>query len=486
VYTPAVLATALVAALENDVNARWLEPCAGNGAFLTALSQLHVSPARVTALDLDTDCAVPTWPSLRTGIDFVEWSTVATDRFDRIVSNPPFVSIGRLSPGLKAAALSTRLPNGDKVPLGANYWCVFLSQAVRLLRMSGHIGFVLPASWEYADYAAPFRSTLPKMFKTFDVHRSISPLFDGVQEGSVVIVGKGFGLRHESQRYFEHASVADLVKGLGQEFEKPPRNSQIQIPLSKTSGPTYRSLRDVMAVSIGAVTGDARYFLFNDARRKQLGLPVAACQPVVTHASDLTGACIDRGLWLKLREAGRRIWLFRPRDSELCHPKVRLYLELSKDLGGCRTEAYKVRSRDPWYKIALHSRADGFMSGMSRTGPWICLNKFGGLHASNTLYTVRFRHRLSPDQKAMWALSMLTGEAQERLRPLARRYPDGLRKYEPGDLLDLLLPSSNRWEGAQEYYRQVVAVLVSGDQASAIKLADKWFSASETSVEQLA
>jgi adenine-specific DNA-methyltransferase len=486
VYTPAALATALVAALDNDIDSSWLEPCAGNGAFLTALSQLGVSSSQVTALDLDTDCVVPGWDSLRTGIDFVEWSQSTASRFDRIVSNPPFVSIGRLSPGLKAAALSTQLANGDKVSLRANYWCIFLSQAVRLLRKCGHLGFVLPASWEYADYAAPFRTTLPKMFKTFDVHRSISPLFDGVQEGSVVIVGKGFGLRHESQRYFEHASVADLVEGLASEIGGLASSVQTQVPFSHTPEPMYRTLDEVMAISIGAVTGDAAYFLLSEARRKQLRLPVAACHPVVSHASDLVGACIDAETWTRLRNGGRRIWLFRPPDSQLSHPSVRSYLELSREMGGCNSEAGKVKTRSPWYRIPLHASADGFISGMSRNGPWICLNRFGGLSASNTLYTVRFRHRLSPDQQAMWALSILTSEAQERLRPLARRYPDGLRKYEPGDLSALRLPRPTRWQGAEEYYSGVVPVLLSGDHALAFKLADKWFSASETPVKQSA
>ena len=127
VYTPAVLAQAMVRALGDVPDARWLEPCVGNGALLKALARHRVDASRIVGLDL---CRSPepadVHAVVRRGIDFLRWSRSTTERFDRVVANPPYVALSKVPRPIQNAALRVRTPDGTPIALGGNCWNAFL------------------------------------------------------------------------------------------------------------------------------------------------------------------------------------------------------------------------------------------------------------------------------------------------------------------------------------------------------------------------
>src|SRR5438067_6214973 len=98
IYTPLPLSRAMVRALGDGAQTRWLEPSHGRGIFLRALTELGVPPCRIRAIDLDTGSSTND-DLARTirGIDFLKWSISTRERFDRIVGNPPYVAISQLT-----------------------------------------------------------------------------------------------------------------------------------------------------------------------------------------------------------------------------------------------------------------------------------------------------------------------------------------------------------------------------------------------------
>jgi hypothetical protein len=112
---------------------------------------------------------------------------------------------------------------------------------------------------------------------------------------------------------------------------------------------------------------------------------------------------------------------------------------------------------------------------MSRFGPWMSLNNMPQLTATNTLYTIRFRRRQTPDQKAAWALSFLTSYTSQIAESIGRIYADGLVKYEPGDLLNLPLIVPQKFEGARRFYSAAVKLLLEGHRTRTRKIADTFF-----------
>jgi adenine-specific DNA-methyltransferase len=476
VYTPMPLAQAIAGALGDSPSYLWLEPCVGNGVFLQALSRLGVGKDRITAIDLDPvskpeDALAAT---LR-GIDFVAWSLVTRHRFDRIVANPPYIALSKLDPTLQKAALSVKTLDGESLNLGSNYWCAFMWSSLGLLRPGGDLGFVLPAAWDYADYAAPLRDYMIGKFARLEVHRSYKPLFDGVQDGCVVVIGRGFSGSCSGAVRYEYDSADSLVLALQVEQPQTGWISSLVAPTPpEASAVRVHQLKDILDIRLGGVTGDSEYFLLTERKRLRLGLPVGCLRPVVSKARHLVAGELTKTHWEELCNEGERVWLFDPPPELECHPAVESYLNLPVSSGGCQRERYKIRNRSPWYRTPLPEPIDGFMSGMTQYGPWICLRGMESLAATNTLYTVRFRSTLRDDERASWALSLLASEARRLLASVGRVYPSGLVKHEPGDLLELSLPVPRVRAGAKDCYLQAVKLLLAGEVIKCAEFVNGW------------
>jgi hypothetical protein len=234
-------------------------------------------------------------------------------------------------------------------------------------------------------------------------------------------------------------------------------------------------LGEVIQVRLGGVTGDARFFVLSEDRRQALGLPVAACRPIISRAKHLSAGVIGEDDWTRLRNDGDRVWLFDPPSAQLAHPAVKAYLDRPVKEGGCNHLALKVRSREPWYRTPLEPKIDGFMSGMSGWGPWVVFREMPRLAATNTLYLVRFLDAVSLDERAAWAMWLLTSDAARLLRRIVRRYADGLAKFEPGDIAELPIRQPIKHDGAYEAYKNAVRLLLQGKKGSSRREADEWF-----------
>ena len=351
-------------------------------------------------------------------------------------------------------------PGEGTMPRRANYWYAFLCASLHLLANGGNLCFVLPSAWDYADYARPVRRFLPKLFRVFHIHRCEKPLFDSVLDGCLVIVGRGFREDPQMNLRFSYDSADDLLKGL--EANVPTFDgaaavsSRLDEPRGRVSRRGQRLLGDLIDIRLGGVTGDARYFLLNESQRERIGLPTECLVPVLSRARHLVASEMTKSLWQRLRDAEERVWLFCPSDEHLVHPAVRRYLELKEEEGGCCRSRYKIESRDPWYRIRLPKSVDGFLSGMTQVGPWLCFSRMLGLSATNTLYTFRFREALSREEKFAWALALLKTQRAGMSGLLARKYADGLVKYEPGDLYKIPLELPEKIEDPARIYRQSI------------------------------
>ena len=468
VATPSPLAVAMVKTLGIRPGESWLDPCVGGGIFARSLHSEGVPTDRIFGLDLEPEpmvhdgLAQVTW-----GQDYLNWAQSTVDRFDNIIGNPPYLAISRLPDTLQRSALGVTAPGGGYVPRGANYWYAFLCASLRLLRRGGSLCFVLPSAWDYADYAMQARTVIPSLFRCFRVHRCHKPLFDSVLDGCLVIVGRGFRECPQEHSRFSYDSTDEFLKGVLE--DRSSARSSLSVTQSETEKRRLRSSRhrqrplgDLIDIRLGGVTGDARYFLLNESQRRKLNLPAESLQPVLTRARHLVASEMTTRLWHELRDAEERVWLFNPPDEYLDDPRVRSYLDLKEKEGGCRRERYKVKSRQPWYRIRLPEGVDGFLSGMTQHGPWLCFSYMPRLAATNTLYTFRFKDSLSDDEKAGWALALRNAYQVKQNNILARKYADGLVKYEPGDLYKILLDPPKDINGARASYKQAIKRMLTG------------------------
>jgi adenine-specific DNA-methyltransferase len=482
VYTPTDVAGAMVRLLSVNPDDRWLEPCVGKGALLKALADAGVRRKQIRGIDIKPNkeegdkLAV-----VARGVEFLEWSLTTEERFEKIIANPPYVAIERLQKGLRASSCRIRTVGEIRVTAGSNSWFAFLCAAINLLRENGSLCFLLPAAFEYANYARGLRGKIVDHFERVLVFRSERPLFHDVQDGSVILLAHGFRsaanpptsseqrIRRET---FRNAIELPAVRMFG-----PDEGNQVNSVLCKPAvsvAPETKQAKELFRVGIGAVTGDADYFLMGEEERRALELPIGACRPVLTRAKQLTAHVITRSFWEALRDKGERVWLFHPRSNSMNHPAVAKYLRWGK-ASGCRLTNHKVSIRSPWFRVTLPKPFDGFMSGMSAKGPFIAMRQMKGLTATNTLYGVNFLLSTSHETRSALALGLLTSHAHEQLARVQRNYADGLIKYELGDLRDVRLMIPQKTRGALTAYRRATEALLAENASEARRIADDWF-----------
>ena len=473
--TPEPLAESLVAALDVESASSWLDPCAGPGRLVSAALRAGVPTSAILAVDLQSRLPGLEGLGIETilGTDFIVWAHSTDRRFDRIIANPPFVRLSALDQTLRSPASHVRL-NGVEIPRKGNYWMPFLLASMRLLNPGGALGFVLPASWEYADYASKLREMCAHAFGEVDVHRVTQPMFSDVADGCVMLVARRFGVHPvRAVRVIRHGSLAALREAiLAADFRAAATG--VTRESHQVLSENHIRLGDIAHTSIGAVTGDARFFLLNEHRRLQLGLPLSSVRPILSKARHIVASEITAQIWARLLREGHRVWLFDPPVSDLTHSRVRDYLELSVANGGCRMDAAQIGKRTPWYNVSIPGIFDGFVTGMSQEMPWIALNCMRGLTVSNTLYGVRFLHAPDPNERAAWCLSMLSSATAESRARLVREYPQGLLKLEPRDMARLAVPRPGTTAGARELYYEATNLLMSGASDEARALVDAW------------
>jgi hypothetical protein len=258
-----------------------------------------------------------------------------------------------------------------------------------------------------------------------------------------------------------------MIEALAQSGKAAGRQCRVRI--AKPS-PAMMPLKSIATLRLGGVTGDAAFFLMDEEKRQSLKLPTSAFTPVVSKSRHVRFAYLQREVWNELKEADERIWLFNPTPL-LIRENWRVRNYLYPRVGGCNRKAYKIVDRKPWYQTPLLSRADAFISGMSPQGPWLCMNEFSKLRATNTLYVLRFDDQYR-QERYMWALALLTSIAQRQIRGIGRHYADGLVKYEPGALGDVELPRLRPSANYRSLYQQAMNSFLESDRPTAKDIAD--------------
>lgn len=479
VYTPRELAAAMVAAARARPRALWLDPCVGDGAFIAEMARSGVASDQILAVDIALRAgASDAFASTTRGVDFLEWARQHHAHVDHVVMNPPYVALSRLRGKALERALDVALYDRQPLPFKANYWCAFVVRALDCVRPNGSMVVVLPAAWDFAKYAVRVRETVEQGFGEIVVVRCASPMFPTVKEGAVVVAAFQRGAQPCTVRRVEVPDLVGAIAALRQVGEgRAPRGAAVLRGVS-TRSDAHTRLGELIDIHIGAVTGDAHYFLLTEDERVARGLPRSAVTPVLSRSKHLASAVIGKREWAALRNEGGRVWLFRPSKDSLRHRAVKRYLRHGRQ-GGCELGAYKVSSRTPWHRTPLPGRVDGFLSGMSRRLPFLALRKMRGLTATNTLYVVRFRKRTTAAERATLGIILLSSAVREDLVDQARVYADGLLKFEPGELGAIRVPVVQPRSDAIATLRRATALLLKGQEEAASAVADAWLVAAQ-------
>ncbi len=160
VFTPPAIVEAMLRLRRN--RGRVLEPACGDGAFSSRLPGC-------TAIELDpAHC-----PPGALNLDFFAYP--ASERFDTVIGNPPYVKARDIQPGTRRL-LDSRLLNGH-----ANLYLYFIEKCVRHLAPGGELIFITPRDFLKATGAARLNAWLFDQGTITDFHElGDARVFDGV------------------------------------------------------------------------------------------------------------------------------------------------------------------------------------------------------------------------------------------------------------------------------------------------------------------
>ncbi len=405
-FTPPAIADFLAEwAVLDQPDARVMDPTCGEGAFLVSAgqrlkdlgrdvgdldSQLYGFDLHQTSLEwasnLITEAGMDAY--LQQG-DFFSIATPdqlgsSVPEMDAIIGNPPFVRYQQHIGESRDLSKQAALRQGVRLSNLASSWAALLVHSCGFLKPEGRLAMVLPAELLTVGYAEPVRAWLKQRFEQVHLVMFDRLQFQDATEKVVLVLASGSGGCDAFSLYYmddaddlakvrvmsNHAATV-LDSGKWTDLLLPNRQRHL---FRSTSADHFISLGRYGNPELGIVTGANAFFTMTETTRAEYGLTEEAGQVIKVSppgTKHLKGLSFSQSAWREMRDAGERVWLFRPSptDSSAAVTRyVRFGLDQRVD------EAYKCRIRTPWWRPPAVTPPDLFFTYMSHRYPRLIAN----------------------------------------------------------------------------------------------------------------
>lgn len=463
-WTPDWVANAMVSyALSGGARALF-DPAVGAGAFFSAArrlksrlrlidlhgSELHeaaLSDARQNGLT-ENDLA-----DVHLG-DFLERRFTRT--FPAIVANPPYMRHHRLPMEMKARLRHYAIRRlGFALDGRAGLHVYFLLRALELLAPGGKLAFIVPADICEGVFARPLWNWIIAHYRLDAVvtFASEATPFPGVDTNPLIVC-----LSHNSpEQLFCWARINEpspdglptwFAHGLNQSAPQGVACIRREVSEAVATGlsrPPFSPqaegcrLGDLARVMRGIATGDNEFFLFTNARRKELGLEKRWFSRVVGRTRDCPGGVLDEDTLEGLEAGSRPTWLLSLGASpvESLPAPLREYLKQGEKLG--LPQRPLISTRKPWFKMEQREVPPILFAYLGRRNTRFVLNRAKVYPLTGFLCVYPDPKRI-PDPELLWRV-LNHPSTLENLRFVGKSYGDGAIKVEPRNLEELVIPS---------------------------------------------
>lgn len=393
---------------------------------------------------------------------------------DVVVGNPPYVKHHIVSEDVFVRASRLRDAKLANLPMQANLWAFFVIHASSFLRSHGRMALVLPLNYLYASYAKAVRHFLQQHFLSITEIEIEEHLFvsEGAAEKTVLVFcddwcaeGNCNG-KVERIRADRVGEVLHLIANV-EERKLVSATSDRFLANYKTT-----PLGDICDVKIGTVLGDARFFIFDNARAAAKGIAPDFLRLAVTKASIVQGLALSISDLADAFRNGKKVAVL---DTALGEDDgVRSYLDSMPDVTIQSNVTFKKRK--VWHQpFQACDRIDGFFTGMSHLFPRLCLS-IDDLKCTNSLYELRFRRQLNEEEKLQLPLSMISSFGQLSSEIEGRPYASGLLKHEPSDVRRILSVKVDAKNGQiRDAFERADLEMRRGNSKAATSVADSFF-----------
>ncbi len=447
-YTPDDVVRTLVRWVVLDSTDRLLDPSCGDGRFIAQ----HRNSVGVEQDPASACFARERAPgALVHEGDFFAWATNTVERFDCATGNPPFIRYQTFKGQTRERALALCNRLGASFSGLTSSWAPFLVAAASLLMPGGRIAFVVPAEIGHAPYAAPLVEYLVSHFATLHIIAIRKKVFVELSEDCWLLHGEGFGVPTDEICF----TALDVFRPT----VRPPRPA-LRVPVAEWRSRWKRRLRpfllpptarelyrhiglrsdvhrlgDIATVGIGYVSGDNEFFHLRPSQAEEWGIPENFLYPTVRNGRVLPARHLSTATVEGWRRVDKPVLLLRiPKDVELPR-SVREYLATGE--GNQARQAYKCRTRDPWYVVPDVQVPDLFLTYMSGREANLVSND-AGCTCTNSVHTVRLKDPSAAARiLSLWEAPFVRLSCEIEGHPLG----GGLLKLEPREAAAVVLPS---------------------------------------------
>jgi adenine-specific DNA-methyltransferase len=480
-FTPPAIADYLASwAVENDPQARILDPTCGESVFLRAAAlRLREVGARqadladqVFGVDVEAESVRRSKSALMA--DGLNAKLLVGDFFDvpnpdqigcplpemdAIIGNPPYIRYQEHAGSARQKSRAAALAQGVRLSGLASSWAALLVHACSFLKPDGRLAMVLPAELLTVGYAEPIRKWLRKRFAAVHLVMFERLQFDDATERVVLVIARGSGGCNafsllpvedaadlNSLRLFGRSHFTVAPAGAGKWSDLLLSVDQRQI-FKRVIDDHCVSLGDYGSPELGTVTGANSFFTLSESTRLAYGLSerqlIRISPPGTRHLKGLAFADSD---WEELRYADEAVWLLRPKPSDRS-AALRRYLALGESQNV--PDAYKCRIRKPWWLPPAVTPPDLFFTYMSHRYPRLIQNS-ARVSFLNSMHGIRLKGdapKIAAEALPLLCINSVTMLGAEIF---GRSYGGGVLKMEPTEAAILPVPTPRAMTASYE------------------------------------
>lgn len=436
-----------------------LEPSCGDAEFAVSAARrlrgLGAADPHVVGVELHADSARQAADRLRAGgftprIDVGDFfARPPVPEFDAVVGNPPYVRYQGFTGDARTAARQAALAAGVRLSALASSWAAFTVHAALFLRPHGRLALVLPAELLSVNYAAEVRAFLMRRFARVRLVLFTQRVFPGVMEEVVLVQAEGQGPTDHCELH-QVRDLDDLVADDQVVSRWSPRapgdkwTESLVDPAARdayeraTSHAATSCLLDWGETSLGTVTGNNRYFTLTAADVDRLALAAEDVVPISPPGSKHLRPLLDLdpGTWARMAGHGARAWLVSPAGAPSAGAQ-RYFADGERD---AIDQAYKCRTRAPWWRPPLLAPPDLLFTYMNADAPRLVGNS-ARVHHINSVHGVYLRPGYAEAGGRLLPLAALNSVTLLGAEIVGRAYGGGVLKLEPREADALPVPS---------------------------------------------
>ncbi len=436
----------------------WLEPSAGNGAFIRGLDRIRdanrIENCRVKAIELLEEeagkCSQALLAAKIKGTvvnrSFLDWAIDSSEQFDALVGNPPYVRYQFVNTDDRAHAEVLMRRLGFELKGVSNLWIPFAISGMYMLKPSAPFALVLPNELFSTVSGGQFRERLVRDFASLRLDLFPRESFPDILQDVVVVSGVRARQARDrrSVKFCEHLVSGDIR--WKHVVEASPQSWLRHLLTEDEIGAYHEAcklkevfrLADIAKIEVSIVTGANPFFTIDDATVEEFELRPWA-RPLLARTSDCPGLIFTQQDHASARGDGSRAWILdfsAERPDPTKHKKALLYLDSGRERS--LHTRFKCRIREPWYRVPQIRSGRLLLTKRAHLYHRLILND-ADVFTTDTIYRGEmlplFAHRTN-DLVAGFqnSLTLLSSEIE------GRTYGGGVLELVPSEVARLRIP----------------------------------------------